>query len=83
MLIVSIFDPDDLRPLKDEISSFIDQHARRALHEEKISTLYENKDFAHHMGHLMREHPGLADTFDICELRGIEMFRFMAHPKLM
>ena len=47
VLIVSIFDPDDLRPLKDEISSFIDQHAHHALHEGKISTLYEEKDFAH------------------------------------
>ena len=83
VIIVPVFDPDDLQPLKDEITSFIDHYARRALREGKISELHEDKDFAHRMGYLMKEYPELGDTFDICDLRGIEMFRFMAHPKLM
>lgn len=83
MLIVPVFDPEDLQPLKDEISGFVDQYARSAQKDGKISELHEDKDFSHRMGYLMKEYPELSDPFDICNLRGIEMFRFMAHPKLL
>ena len=83
IIIIPLFDSQDLQPLKDEISSFVDEYAFRALREGKISDLHEDKDFAHRMGYLMKEYPELSDPFDICNLRGTEMFRFMAHPKLL
>ena len=50
IIIVPLFDSRDLQPLKDEISSFVDEYAFRALREGKISDLHEDKDFAHRMG---------------------------------
>ena len=82
-IIARIFEPEDLEPLKAEISRFVDDRARRALAAGEITRLHEDKEFSHRMGYLVRECGALGRKFDISNLRGREMFKFMAHPKLL
>ena len=82
-IIARIFETEDFEPLKEEISAFVDKHAQRASKEGKITQLHEDKGFYHRMAYIMKEHPEIADSFNIKFLRGREMFKFMSHPKLM
>ena len=82
-IIAKVFEPEDLQPVREEIAQFVDQRARKAADEGALTNLHEDKDFYHRMGYLANEYPKIINAFDICNLRGREMFNFMAHPKLM
>ena len=72
-IVAQIFEGEDFEPLKEEVSAFVDEHAQRAFKGGKITQLHEDKGFYQRMAYIMKEHPEIADSFNIKFLRGREM----------
>jgi len=86
----NVFDPDDLSPLRDELSGEIDGYTRELKAEGQIIDCHEDKDFDHRLTHIYREDPKNAHA--ICRhlegkggggYCGREMFHLITHPKLL
>jgi len=51
----NVFDPDDLSPLRDELSGEIDGYTRELKAEGQIIDCHEDKDFDHRLTHIYPE----------------------------
>ncbi len=78
----TIFDAEDLLPLKAEIAACIEARAAALKQGGSLGQTYDDQDFYHRMASLMHDCPEIAKGFDIDSLLGEEMFKFMAHHKL-
>jgi hypothetical protein len=73
----------DLQPLIEEISSFIDERARRFHAAGKIIALHEEQSFEYRFAALCRECPEFGAQFDIMFLLGKEMFALIRNEHLL
>ncbi len=75
--------PDDLQPVIDELSSWIDARAR-TLHEEgEMADLHEDAPFATRYGLLFKQCPEIGRGMDIMHYRGRAMFEFLHNENLL
>lgn len=74
---------DDLQPVIDELSAWIDERAR-ALHAEgEIADLHEDAPFATRYGLLFKQCPAIGRGMDIMHYRGRAMFEFLRNENLL
>ena len=74
---------DDLQPVIDELSSWIDARAR-TLHEEgEIADLHEDAPFATRYGLLFKQCAEIGRGMDIMHYRGRAMFEFLHNENLL
>ena len=74
---------DDLQPVIDELSAWIDARAR-TLHEEgEIADLHEDAPFATRYGLLFKQCPEVGRGMDIMHYRGRAMFAFLRNENLL
>ncbi len=74
---------DDLQPVIDELSAWIDERAR-ALHAEgEIADLHEDAPFATRYGLLFKQCPAIGRGMDIMHYRGRAMFKFLRNENLL
>ena len=74
---------DDLQPVIDELSAWIDERAR-TLHEEgEIADLHEDAPFATRYGLLFKQCPEIGRGMDIMHYRGRAMFAFLRNENLL
>lgn len=74
---------DDLQPVIDELSAWIDERAR-ALHAKgEIADLHEDAPFATRYGLLFKQCPAIGCGMDIMHYRGRAMFEFLHNENLL
>lgn len=74
---------DDLQPVIDELSAWIDERAW-ALHAEgEIADLHEDAPFATRYGLLFKQCPAIGSGMDIMHYRGRAMFEFLRNENLL
>jgi phytanoyl-CoA hydroxylase len=74
---------DDLLPVVDEYTAFIDQRASEMHDEGRISELFENEPFERRIWKISLECLDLYAQLDIMKLRGEAMFEFLRNENLM
>ena len=74
---------EDLQPVIDELSDFIDQRARDLKAEGKIENLYEDEPFETRYGLLFEQCPEMNRGLDIMYLRGKSTFEFLHNDNLL
>jgi ectoine hydroxylase-related dioxygenase (phytanoyl-CoA dioxygenase family) len=78
-----VFDPqEDLAPVIRAYEAEVDRRARTLHAEGRLSSLYENEDFAHRLARIAAEVPEAAQALDIYLIRHPAMFRFLCNRKL-
>ena len=78
-----ILERDDLQPVIDEISGFIDSRARELRIAGKIEQLHEEEPFDRRFGLLARQCGEVAQGMDIMHRRGPAMFEFLFNDNLL
>ena len=74
---------DDLQPVIDELSAWIDERAR-TLHEEgELADLHADAPFATRYGLLFKQCPEIGRGMDIMHYRGRAMFKFLRNENLL
>jgi len=87
----NIFTPEDLEPLRDEITSLIHKEALRLQSEGKLDNLHEDKPFETRLTHLYRDHPDLVESDILLAITGRAggghsgpaLFDTITHPSLL
>lgn len=74
---------DDLQPVIDEMSAWIDARANVLFEEGKITDLHEDEPFDQRYGYLFGQCPEIAQGMDIMHQRGKAMFEFLHNPNLL
>ncbi len=74
---------DDLQPLIDELSTWIDARARTLHDEGEIADLQEDAPFATRYGLLFKQCPEIGRGMDIMRYRGRAMFEFLRNENLL
>lgn len=74
---------DDLQPVIDELSAFIDRRAHELRAEGKIINLYADAPFETRYGLLFQQCPEIGKGMDIMHLRGRAMFEFLHNDNLL
>ena len=74
---------EDLQPVIDELSEFIDQRAKELQTEGKIENLYENEPFETRYGLLFQQCPEINKGMDIMHQCGKSMFEFLHNSNLL
>lgn len=83
LIVEDVLTEEDLRPLIEELESFVDQRAQALQAEGKITELYEQEPFERRFALLYAQSPEINRGFDIMHLRGQAMFQFLHNPKLL
>jgi len=78
-----IFTDNDLQPVIDELTEWVDQRAKTLLAEGKITELYEGAAFDERIAHLAAASPEAQTGMDIMYILGERMFRFLHNPNLL
>lgn len=79
----NIFTDDDLQPVIDEMSRFIDRRASELKAENKIGDLHEDKPFETRFALLYAQCKEISHGIDIMQMRGKAMFEFLRNDNLM
>jgi phytanoyl-CoA hydroxylase len=79
----NVLTEDDLAPIIAEISKIIDERANRLKAEGKIVDLCEELPFERRYAALYAQCSEIGRGFDIMQLRGEEMFRFLLNDNLL
>lgn len=74
---------DDLQPVIDELSAWIDERARVLHAEGEIADLHEDAPFATRYGLLFKQCPAIGRGMDIMHYRGRAMFKFLRNENLL
>ena len=74
---------DDLQPVIDELSAWIDERARVLRAEEQLADLHEDAPFATRYGLLFKQCPDIGREMDIMHYRGRAMFAFLRNENLL
>ncbi|MCZ6677519.1 MAG: phytanoyl-CoA dioxygenase family protein [Candidatus Poribacteria bacterium] len=74
---------EDLQPVIDEISRFIDRRALELKAEGKIDALYEDEAFERRYGRLFAQSTEIAAGLDIMHYRGRAVFEFLHNQNLL
>ena len=74
---------DDLQPVIDELSAWIDARARTLHDEGEIADLHEDAPFATRYGLLFKQSPEIGRGMDIMHYRGQAMFAFLRNENLL
>ena len=74
---------EDLQPLIDELSDWVDARARQLFIEEEITDLHEDQPFEIRFGLLFGQSKRMDEVMDIMHARGRAMFDFLHNPKLL
>jgi len=82
-LVAPIFTAADLAPVRQELTDAIDRRARELKAAGKLANLHMDAPFATRFGLLMAQTPDIHHGFDINQLRGPAMFRFLYTPALL
>ncbi len=78
-----VLSADDLAPVHAELSAAIDAKAR-ALHAAgQLADLHVDEPFSRRFGFLMAQNPAIQHGFDVNQLRGPALFRFLHAPRLL
>ena len=75
--------PEDLSPVIEEYTAFIDKRAKEMHSEGKISDLFEDEPFERRIWKISSECLDLYGQLDIMKLRGEAMFGFLRNENLM
>ena len=78
-----LLEPDDLQPVVDEISEFIDRRARELQRAGKIADLCEEEPFERRFGRLAEQCGEISKGLDIMHQRGATMFAFLSNDNLL
>ncbi|RKN65156.1 phytanoyl-CoA dioxygenase family protein [Paenibacillus ginsengarvi] len=79
----NVFTEEDMRPLIEEIESFIEERAQQFYKEGRITNLYPDEPFERRFALLYEQCPDINRKFDIMHLLGPAMFNFLTNPKLL
>ncbi len=79
----NVFTDDDLQPVIDEISEWVDHRAQELKMEGKIQDLYEDEPFETRYGLLFRQSKEIGQGLDIMYYRGQAMFNFLHNKNLL
>ena len=74
---------DDLQPVIDELSAWIDERARVLHAEGQLADLHEDAPFATRYGLLFKQCPDIGRGMDIMHYRGRAMFAFLRNENLL
>ena len=74
---------DDLNPVVDEISTWIDHRAQTLFEAGDIQDLHEHEPFETRYGHLVGQSREIGNGMDIMHQRGPAMFEFLHSSKLL
>ncbi|MBT4137698.1 MAG: mitomycin antibiotic biosynthesis protein, partial [Candidatus Latescibacteria bacterium] len=74
---------DDLQPVIDELSVFIDRRANELKAEGKIEELYADEPFEKRYGLIFKQSKEIGLGIDIMQLRGRAMFAFLRNDNLV
>ena len=74
---------DDLQPVIDELSAWIDERARVLHAERELADLHEDAPFATRYGLLFKQCPEIGHGMDIMHYRGRAMFEFLRNENLL
>lgn len=80
---VRVFDPEDLQPVKDELTRVIDRRARRLQAKASIQDLHAEAPFETRMALLMAQDPTIHKGFDIDTIASQPLLDHLAHPKML
>lgn len=83
LVVEDLLGPEDLQPVIDEYSQFIDDRANRLKEEGKLDSLHEGEPFHRRLMFLAEQAPEIAGGLDIMEVRGESTFRFLMNPKIL
>lgn len=83
LLVEDLFDPAELRPLCDEISAVIDEHAERLFAEGKIPERYRDEGFETRLTRLTQHTEEVYYALAGGRHCGREMFDLIRHPRLL
>ena len=83
LVVESVLDDDDIDPVIEEYSEWIDRRAR-ALHAAgKLSQLYGDEPFERRLASITAHNPEIYDDVDIDHMRGRATFEFLRNDHLM
>lgn len=83
LLVEGALTDDDIDPVINEYTSYIDLRARDLYNEEKISSLYDDQPFTRRLAHICREFSDIYHEMDIMHFRGRECFNFLLNKNLI
>lgn len=83
LVVRNLFTEADLQPVRDELTQAIDRHARELQAAGTLSDLHAEAPFATRFGLLMAQTPAIQDGFDVAQLRGPALWRFLHTARLL
>lgn len=83
VIVDEVLTDDDLQPVIDAVSEFIDRRAKELQDEEKIEALYEDEPFERRYGRIYAQCNEIAGGLDIMQLRDRRVFEFLRNDNLM
>ena len=86
VMVPDVFDPDDLQPMRDELTEVIHEGALELLAAGKISSLYEDEPFERRLTRIHAESPAIMQALmgnGGGGHSGRALFAFVTHEKLL
>ena len=83
LIIENLFTDDDLRPVKDEFSTVVEQQAQQLHQAGRLSDLYKNESFERRLAKIAAEAPEATSALQTRAHKDEAFFQFLKHPKIL
>lgn len=86
LMVPDVFVPQDLMPLREELTGVIDREAKRLVEEGRLSRSFAEEPFERRLTRVWNECPGIMQPLTGKGgggYSGAELFRLITHPKLV
>ena len=83
LLIENALTDNDIDPVINEYTRYIDFRAKELYRDEKISTLFDDQPFQRRLACICREFSDIYHEMDIMHFRGRECFKFLGNKNLI